>query len=183
MKFENFSVKRTQCSNTISCHLGHLAALGRIIFVCVANPDCGIWYVASLVNLYFPFLFRCRLYTILIYLNVIFLCLQDCFPVLIEELIWNDLVLCVLSSSLWHGQLRYSQKFDATLKHWTKLYSNLILRNDVGPNAYKVEMKNSGCLHRVWLHQFRLRFFRNRTNLDWDHIVQSISKLGHDVFL
>ena len=42
MKFENFSVKRTQCSNTISCHLGHLAALGRIIFVCVANPDSGM---------------------------------------------------------------------------------------------------------------------------------------------
>ena len=123
MKFENFSVKRTQCSNTISCHLGHLAALGRIIFVCVANPDCGIWYVASLVNLYFPFLFRCRLYTILIYLNVIFLCLQDCFPVLIEELIWNDLVLCVSSSLLWHGPLHYSQKFDATLKHRVPSYT------------------------------------------------------------
>jgi len=41
-KFENFSVKRAQCSNTISCHLGHLAALGRIIFVCVANPDSGM---------------------------------------------------------------------------------------------------------------------------------------------
>jgi len=72
-----------------------------------------------------------------------------------------------------------------------QLYSNLILRNDVGPNACKVEKWRTqvaciefGCIN--------LDFFRNRTNLDRDHIVQSISnwatmffflkkKLGHNL--